>query len=297
MNLLTVNATELEKKVRQTEDLNPKSRLLIYTTDPETGDAGESCFSVPWSATNLSQMMKTFKAALPGAEDDDDEANNDIIDNDDDDDGTPRPVTRFTVPDCEAEPLMLIAMYLEYYSDKPEYVGVTGKATTKNNNNNNTDTVAAVPSAVPKKNGNDDDSDNDDSLSPLQKMRKATEALTGVAAAVGSSTKSIKSLGANHLERPYKPNQMEVDLKTVAASEPCLDGFEKYLAERINNMDRGVAVRTLRCLLCAGWYFSMNTSFLDLAGWLLSLRFRGNNVHQIKEMMKDENINVRKDHI
>ncbi len=292
---LFVNATLLEQKVRDTDNVNPKKRLLIYTADPATGDAGPTCFSVPWASTNLSQTWKTFKAALPGAQDEDDidiegaPAKKNEDDDDGDDDGEMRPVTRFTIPDCEADALMLLAMYCEFYADKPEYVGASGKSTVKPDENGSdaagnknpllsSSGISAAAASKPKPGGS---ADGDDLF----------------LGAETAGVKSAKSLGAHHLERPYKPNQMEVDLKTVAASESCLDGFERHLADHINKMERAVAVRALRGLLCAGWFLSMNQSFLDLVGWLLSLRFRGNNVHQIKEMMKDSNIAVRKDKI
>jgi hypothetical protein len=266
-----VDTTNLEVRVRNIDEIEPNQRLILHTIDPSSadGDAGPSRFSVPWKSTLLSQMMLRFKEALP---DGDDLERNIYI----------------GVPDCEAEPLMMIAMYLEHYSENPEEVGVVGAATT-------TATAPEITNLPPSA-ANQPDNDDDDNVPPVSKMQRAANPGNKMPLPTAAGASAVKS-GAHLLERPYKPHQMEVDLKTVVDSEACLQGYEKFLANQICSMSQKDAIRTLRCLLCAGWFLQMNQSFLDLVGWLLSLRYRGHTVHQIKEMMDEKNVCVRPDKI
>jgi hypothetical protein len=287
------DSSSLEMAVRKLDEIAPPERLILHTQDPDKdGEAGRARFSVPWKATALSQMLARFREALP------------------DGDSLER-VIYIGVPDCEGEPLQLLAMYLEAYADAPEAVGAQAAVSA------GAGAAAAADEGKPSAEAADGGAasvgaDDDDVAATGHEARRMPGRVPGrgrIAFPVKRTCSPLteepaeersapaKPTGAYLLERPYKPTAMELDLATVVKDEPLLAGYERELAERVCRLGEADAVRALRGLLCAGWFLQMNQSFLDLVGWLLSLRFRGNDVHRIKQMMAPENIRVRSDRV
>lgn len=265
-----VNATALERAVRETTEIVPNERLIVHTVNPETEEAGPSRFSVPWKSTNLSQMMARFREAMP---DGDDLERNIYI----------------GVPDIEGDTLMLLCMYLEALCETPEFfnTGIGGPSSPA------TLGAAGEPSAVAAAAANGDD-DQPASIRPGPRNAAAAAAAAAIAAASTSPLMVDGKIGASCLEKPYKPAQMELDIGSTIRDEKCLTPVERFLAETLHRMPVTDRVRALRGLLCAGWFLQMNSAFLDLVGWLLSLHFRGKNVHQIKELCSLKNVQPKR---